>query len=173
MPFNVYLRNELKVARILFVYHTAGIQLGCKEKYLICTFIPVVFVIMVLIYILCLSSQNYALHTSWETSFDELTITYLSATSTPRNTIKITFLLKLEIWLSGNQKLHNSHNSQDWNRATEVWAEKFWKLGNGEWEKLLTNQSEKPHTVSHWEGTMKGNAKIYTEFFGSAVGELG
>lgn len=70
--------------------------------------------------------------TQAEILFDELTITYLSATSTPRNTTKITNLLIYEVWMSGSQKLHYSHN---WDSNREV-------LKIGKWGmREVTNQS--------------------------------
>lgn len=52
--------------------------------------------------------------TQAEILFDEFTITYLSAISTPWNTIQITNLLIYEVWMSGSQKLHS--HSQESNR---------------------------------------------------------
>lgn len=59
-----------------------------------------------------------------EILFDEYSITYLSTTSI-WNSIKITNVLKYEMWLSGNQKLHNFHVSWDSNREADVWAVTF------------------------------------------------
>lgn len=92
---------------------------------------------------------------------DEGTITYLSTTSTLWNSIKITNVLKYEMWLSGNQKLPNSHISWDSNRECRSLGSDI--LKRGKWGmRDITNQSIREIVyIQPVTGSMKGNAKIH------------